>query len=229
MGFSSVLRRSTAASKPTPRGRPAPVRRRKFVPALEALERRDTPSTTVLTVSPNPATAGQMVTLTATVTMGGGDHVQPGTGLDHGLTFFDGSTSLKAVFVVPKSGTTDQGVAQFSTSGLGVGTHSLSAQYDGATSFNPTIILTTAPSNSGTVSEVINPVPPPAPVPPLQIVAVAFRQKGVSRVRVTDAATGAVRGVFTPFKGFGGRLRLQLLDVNGDGVLDLIVDRKSVG
>jgi hypothetical protein len=66
------------------------------------------------------------------------------------------------------------------------------------------------------------PPPPPAP-PPLQIVAVAFRRKGVSRVRVKDAATGAVRGVLTPFKGFGGRLRLQLLDVNGDGALDLVV------
>jgi hypothetical protein len=45
----------------------------------------------------------------------------------------------------------------------------------------------------------------------------------VSRVRVKDAATGALRGVLTPFKGFGGRLALQLLDVNGDGALDLIV------
>jgi hypothetical protein len=63
-------------------------------------------------------------------------------------------------------------------------------------------------------------LPPP---PPLQIVASAFRQRGVSRVRVRDAATGALRGVLTPFKGFGGRLRLQLRDVNGDGSADLIV------
>src|SRR5207244_3991110 len=68
MWFSSVLGRPTATRKPTPRGRPALVRPRKFVPAVEALEGRDTPSTTVLTVSPNPATAGQAVTLTATVT-----------------------------------------------------------------------------------------------------------------------------------------------------------------
>jgi hypothetical protein len=54
-------------------------------------------------------------------------------------------------------------------------------------------------------------------------VAVAFRQKGVSRLRIKDAASGALRGVLTPFKGFGGRLRLQLLDVNGDGSRDLIV------
>jgi hypothetical protein len=223
MWFSSVLGRPTATSKPTPRGRPARVRRRKFVPALEALERRDTPSTTVLTVSPNPATAGQTVTLTATVTESGGDNLQPGTGLGNALTFFDGSTRLKPVFVLPKPGTTNQGVAQFSTSGLGVGTHSLSAYYNGATDFNPIPIQATGPSTSDAVSEVINPVPPPPPAPPPQVVAVAFRQKGVSRVRVKDAATGAVRGVLTPFHGFGGRLALQLRDLNGDGSLDLIV------
>jgi hypothetical protein len=68
----------------------------------------------------------------------------------------------------------------------------------------------------------VDPLPPP-PAPPPQIVVEAFRRKGVSRVRVRDAATGALRGVLTPFRGFGGRLRLQLVDVNGDGALDLIV------
>jgi hypothetical protein len=66
--------------------------------------------------------------------------------------------------------------------------------------------------------------PPPAPAPaPPQIAAVPFRKRGVSRVRVRDAATGALRAVLTPFKGFGGRLRLQLVDVTGDGALDLVV------
>jgi hypothetical protein len=60
-----------------------------------------------------------------------------------------------------------------------------------------------------------------APAP--QIVAVPFRRNGVARVRVLDAAAGTVRAVLTPFRGFRGRLRLQLLDVNGDGALDLIV------
>jgi hypothetical protein len=63
---------------------------------------------------------------------------------------------------------------------------------------------------------------PPSVAPP-QIVVVAFRRQGVSRVRVQDAATGALRRVLTPFHSFGGRLRLQLLDVNGDGSLDLVV------
>jgi hypothetical protein len=67
------------------------------------------------------------------------------------------------------------------------------------------------------------PSPQPSPRPPAQIVAVAFRQRGRAKVRVKDAATGAVRGVLTPFRGFGGRLALQLRDVTGDGSLDLIV------
>jgi hypothetical protein len=57
----------------------------------------------------------------------------------------------------------------------------------------------------------------------LQIAAAAFRQKGIAKVRVRDAATGVVRAILTPFKGFGGRLRLQLVDVTGDGSLDLVV------
>jgi hypothetical protein len=67
----------------------------------------------------------------------------------------------------------------------------------------------------------LRPNPPPAPPP--QIVAAAFRRNGVAKVRVLDAATGAVRAVLTPFRGFRGRLRLQLVDVNGDGALDLVV------
>jgi hypothetical protein len=69
-------------------------------------------------------------------------------------------------------------------------------------------------ASSRTYTLTIDPIPP---------VATAFRARGVSRVRVRDGATGAVRGVLTPFKGFGGPLRLQLLDINGDGSLDLVV------
>src|SRR5262249_9325001 len=58
--------------------RPHRARRRPaFRPRVESLENRDTPSTTVLDVAPNPATVGQAVTLTATVT---GEAFQPGTG-----------------------------------------------------------------------------------------------------------------------------------------------------
>jgi hypothetical protein len=55
------------------------------------------------------------------------------------------------------------------------------------------------------------------------IMAAAFRGKGVTQVRVTDAATGELRAVLTPFKRFRGRLRLRMEDVNGDGTLELVV------
>jgi hypothetical protein len=67
------------------------------------------------------------------------------------------------------------------------------------------------------------PGPSPPPSPPPQIVAVAFKRKGIARVRVKDAATEAVRRVLTPFPGFSGRLRLQRRDVTGDGSPDLVV------
>jgi hypothetical protein len=63
-------------------------------------------------------------------------------------------------------------------------------------------------------------LPPP---PPPQVAAVAFHKKGLGRVCVWDAATGAQHGVLTPFAGFRGRLRLELLDVTGDGAADVIV------
>src|SRR5262249_42230661 len=67
------------------------------------------------------------------------------------------------------------------------------------------------------------PAPPPPPPGRPQIVVVAFRKKGVARVRVRDAATGTLRAVLTPFKGYRGRLALALRDLNGDGSLDLLV------
>src|SRR5262249_12900822 len=68
-----------------------------------------------------------------------------------------------------------------------------------------------------------DPAPPPPPPPPARIAAVPFRHKGVAMVRVLDAATGAQRAVLTPFRGFRGRLRLSLRDLNGDGSPDLLV------
>jgi hypothetical protein len=54
-------------------------------------------------------------------------------------------------------------------------------------------------------------------------VAVQLKGKRVARVQVTNAATNAVRAILTPFTGFKGRLRLQEIDVNGDGSADLVV------
>jgi hypothetical protein len=126
-----------------------------FRPCVEKLEDRTVPSNTALTVSPNPAIAGQSITLSALVTANLSDFVQPGGGFPPGqVTFFDGAAPLKTVVVTPSSSNLRQGSAQLTTSSLGVGTHSLIAKYSG-----DDVILggSTAGSTSNTVSEVVNP------------------------------------------------------------------------
>lgn len=76
-------------------------------------------TTTALTVAPNPSTSGESITLTATI-------AEPATGTvpAGSVTFFDGLTALGI-------GSVNAGVATFTTAGLGIGSHSLSARYDG--------------------------------------------------------------------------------------------------
>ena len=84
MAFSSVRCWLKGISKSTPSSRHEPSRRPKRTcrPGLEVLEDRSLLSTTVLTVAPNPGTAGQAVALTATVTARSAEFewVQPGAG-----------------------------------------------------------------------------------------------------------------------------------------------------
>jgi hypothetical protein len=127
---------------------------RSFRPRLESLEDRAVPSSTILTATPNPSSAGQIVTLTALVSETAGDTVQPGTGTPVGtVTFFDGSTVL-AVVGVTRATTPNQGSAVFSTSGLAAGSHSIHAMYSGET--NPAVpgSLTT-PSDSGILTQAV--------------------------------------------------------------------------
>jgi hypothetical protein len=128
-----------------------------FRPRLECLEGRDVPSTTTLTVAPNPGTAGQVVTLTATITMTDGDAIQPGTGWKGPgrVIFYDGGTALAMVTVTPSlSGS--QGTAVMTTSGLTVGSHALSATYSGEIVGPIPYRPGTGGSSSGVVNEVVN-------------------------------------------------------------------------
>jgi predicted outer membrane repeat protein len=81
-------------------------------------------TTTMLVISPNPATVGQTVTFTATVATGAtGTLVPTGT-----VTFRDGSTILG-------TGTVTGNTATFTSSTLMVGTHPITATYNGDTNF----------------------------------------------------------------------------------------------
>jgi len=79
-------------------------------------------TTTALTSSLNPSNFGQSVTFTASVTP------QFSGTVKGSVTFYDGTTALKTVALIG-------GVAKFTTSTLTSGAHSITATYNGSTSF----------------------------------------------------------------------------------------------
>lgn len=102
-------------------------------------------TTTALSSSTNPSIVGESVTFTATVTS-----TTTGT-ITGSVTFKDGAATLG-------SGTISSGVATFSTSALTQGTHSITAVYDGSSTFNT--------STSSALNQTVNlpPFGPPANV-----------------------------------------------------------------
>jgi Bacterial Ig-like domain (group 3) len=93
------------------------------------------PTLNSLSSSSNPATQGQSVTFTATVTSSGGTPVGS-------VTFTDGST------VLASNVTVTSGVATFSTSSLATGSHSIVASFTASAGWQN--------STSGTLTEQIN-------------------------------------------------------------------------
>jgi hypothetical protein len=92
----------------------------------------------VVTPSVNPSIFGQSLTLTATVSVNA-----PGTGIPTGtVTFMDGSTTLGAATL------NASGLASFPTAALVVGSHSITAIYNGDVNFNT--------STSGLITQVVN-------------------------------------------------------------------------
>ncbi|MGE3452747.1 MAG: Ig-like domain repeat protein, partial [Burkholderiales bacterium] len=99
-------------------------------------------SGTTLGASPNPSGTGQSVTFTATVTGGAGTP----TG---NVVFRDGATPIAGCSAVPLAA----GVAQCMTSALPAGIRSITAQYSGNATYNPS---TSTPLNQ-TVNAFTNP------------------------------------------------------------------------
>src|SRR5437867_3376489 len=95
-------------------------------------------TTTTLTTTPNPSTAGQAVTLTATVVT-----VAPATGVPTGtVTFRDGLTTIGTATLGAN------GSASIVVSTLAAGSHSLTAAYGGSANF--------LASTSAAVTQVVN-------------------------------------------------------------------------
>jgi Bacterial Ig-like domain (group 3)/Right handed beta helix region len=124
-------------------------------------------TTTTLASSANPSTGGQSVTFTATVT-------SPGSGTITGtVTFRNGSTVIGAASV---SG----GSAALTTSALEIGTHSITATYEGAATFTSSV--------SSTLSQVVNAGPFGTPAG-LTATATSATQVSVSWFPVSGATS----------------------------------------
>ena len=101
-------------------------------PASFSLTNDKAPTSTAVSSSSNPSDLGQNVTFTATVTSGAG--TPTGT-----VQFKDNGNNLGAPVALNASG-----VAQFTTSALTTGTHTITADYSGDANF-----LTSAGTLSG--------------------------------------------------------------------------------
>jgi hypothetical protein len=109
-------------------------------------------TTTTLTSSGSPSSVGQAVTFTATVTSTSGSIPNGET-----VTFYDGATELG-------TGTTASGAAQFITSSLAAGGHSMTAAYSGDASFQASTskILSQVVNKNNTTTVVVPSVDPAA-------------------------------------------------------------------
>ena len=153
-------------------------------------------TTTTLSASPNPATAGQSVVFTATVS-------PAPTGNSLGtVSFFDGATLLGTASVI------SSGVETFSVSGLSAGSHVITAVYSGNTGF--------ATSTSGPVTEVISPASPTLTTTALSALPnpVSSGQTVSFMATISPVPTGSPLGTVTFFD---GATQLGVINVNVSG------------
>ena len=197
-------------------------------------------SGTALTSTANPSVFGQSVTFTATVTSTGPPVAQPvgttrrvgrtvqtrtvptgtravssGIGIPTGtVMFFDGITQLG-------TGTLDgTGVATFTTAGLSVGTHSITAVYSGDNSFQS--------STSSAVNQVVNKANTSVATVASSFNPSVFGQATVLSTTVTVVAPGAGQPTGT-VTFLDGVTQIGTVTINGSGQATLTVSSLAVG
>jgi Bacterial Ig-like domain (group 3) len=145
-----------------------------------------TATMTTLTSSANPSQFGQAVTFTATVTAQQGKGTPTGT-----VSFYDGTTNMG------NANLNSSGVATLTTSTLSVGTHSMTATYNGDTKFAPS----TSPVLYQVVEELVVSLFPASLTFPDQVV---FTTSPAQQVTLTNTGNGVVTinhiGVTGPFR-----------------------------
>ncbi|MGO4515407.1 Ig-like domain repeat protein [Terriglobus sp. 2YAB30_2] len=159
------------------------------------------PTTVNLSSSANPSALGAAVTFTAQV-------LTSGTNIPTGkITFYDGSTSLGAVNLAP-------GVATLTAGSLTLGSHSITASYEGDVSNNP--------STSSALIQVVK-----------QAATVSLGSSlnpSVIKQQVTFTATVTAAGSPTGTITFqDGSATLGAIPINGSGVATITVNTLSVG
>ncbi|MBB4786193.1 Ig-like domain-containing protein [Streptomyces rapamycinicus] len=147
------------------------------------------PTITLVTATPNPAVTGRPVTLTATVIPVGAAGTPTGT-----VTFVvSGGPTL--------NGTLSGGTASVTASGLGVGTHIVTATYNGDASFTPstgtTAVVVLQASTTTSVTSVPDPSTPGQPVTFTATVTPVAPATGVPTGTVTFVISGSGGGTFT--------------------------------
>ncbi|WP_433975655.1 Ig-like domain repeat protein [Tunturiibacter lichenicola] len=131
-------------------------------------------TSTILTVSPNPAVAGGTVTLSADV---GYSATMPPTPPTGSVTFLDGTTKLGTVALA-------NGIATFTTSTLASATHSLTASYAGSTG-----------ADASTSAAVPLVVAAPSPTPTSLVLMVTPNPAAAGAAVMLTATTSSAAGV----------------------------------
>jgi hypothetical protein len=163
-------------------------------------------TSTALAGTPNPSTFGQSVTLTATVTSGGGTPVGSVTFVDQTTGATLGQANLNA-----------SGVASITTSALAGGSHTIAANYAGGGNFTSSSGTTTQTVNAAATSTALAATPNPSTSGQNVTFTVTVTSGGgtpVGSVTFVDELTGAT---------------LATMNLDGTGKATVITAALSVG